>query len=300
MKIIGNEDVILRLKKISKLSNIPPLLFYGQKGIGKASTALYFCTLSNPREQEEKILKLIHPDVLIITNGELKPYGPRPDNFDDSKFISIEKIRFLKSELIKPPVYAKRRFVIIMDADMLTIEAQNSLLKILEEHENRTTFILITSNYLKILPTIISRTIKIPFKSLSFEEFSKYEYSWKTDIELIYNISEGSIGIAKQLNEYPIETWINFIKQVYQKRRLENFQEVLSSISNIPDFLNFLRVFRWFFNNQYRQAQSNLIEMLLLRSMEVEDVVKRHYSVEASLVNLFGLLLKAPEGTFKA
>ena len=203
MNIIGHKDILRSLVSISKFKNVPPLLFYGQFGIGKSTVALYFCGLCNPK-QEEKIYKLIHPDIIFISVGELKPYGPRPENFDNLKNISIEQIRNLKIELQKPPIYAKKRFVIIMDADMLTIEAQNSLLKILEEYQTRTTFILITSNYLKIFPTILSRTLKISFKCLSFEEFLSYEYNWNYDIKLIYDISEGSIGIAKQLNEYPI------------------------------------------------------------------------------------------------
>ncbi|MEO0203284.1 MAG: hypothetical protein ABIL37_06165, partial [candidate division WOR-3 bacterium] len=185
MKIIGHTDVLKKLEKLSKLNNIPPLLFYGQFGIGKASCALYFCALSNPG-QSEKVLKLVHPDIIILTIGDIVPFGPRPEDFDNFRSISIDQVRSLKTELQKPPIYARRRFVIIMDADMLTIEAQNSLLKIIEEQEKRTTFILITSNYTKILPTIISRTIKVSFKSLNFEDFKSYDYYWKYDLELLY------------------------------------------------------------------------------------------------------------------
>jgi replication-associated recombination protein RarA len=284
MNIIGHKDIIKNLISISKFKDIPPLLFYGQFGIGKSTTALYFCSLCNPKS-EEKIYKLNHPDIIFISVGELKPYGPRPDNFDNLKNISIEQIRNLKIELQKPPIYAKRRIVIIMDADMLTIEAQNSLLKILEEHQNKTTFILITSNYLKILPTILSRTLKISFKSLSFEEFLSYEYNWNYDIKLIYEISEGSIGIAKELNNYPINDWLNTLNEV---KSVKNVLEILKTIQDSKDFMNFLRVFRFFYKKKYIESSNEIYYKILKHSLEIEDSIKRYASIEASLISLFG------------
>ncbi|MEO0143704.1 MAG: hypothetical protein ABIL89_07430 [candidate division WOR-3 bacterium] len=283
MEIVGHRDVLRKLEKLSKLKVIPPLLFYGQFGIGKASSALYFCALCN-LNQSEKIFKLVHPDIIILTNGEVVPYGPRPTDFDNLKNISIEQVRSLKVELQKPPIYAKRRFVIIMDADMLTIEAQNSLLKILEEHEKRTTFILITSNYTKILPTIISRTLKIPFKSLSFEDFKQYKYDWKYELEFLYEISEGSIGIAKQLNDYPIYDWIECLKE-------KNFSKILINIKTSKDLLNFLRIFRYYFKKLYIEEGKEIYYKILKKSIEIEDIVRRYGSIEGSLISLFSELI---------
>jgi len=287
MNIIGHKDILRSLVSISKFKNVPPLLFYGQFGIGKSTVALYFCGLCNPK-QEEKIYKLIHPDIIFVSVGELKPYGPRPENFDNLKNISIEQIRNLKIELQKPPIYAKKRFVIIMDADMLTIEAQNSLLKILEEYQTRTTFILITSNYLKIFPTILSRTLKISFKCLSFEEFLSYEYNWNYDIKLIYDISEGSIGIAKQLNEYPINDWLNILNEV---RSVKQVLEILKTIQDSRDFMNFLRVFRFYYKKKYVQSSNEIYYKILKHSLEIEDLIKRYTSIEASLISLFSITL---------
>jgi len=287
MNIIGHKDILRSLVSISKFKNVPPLLFYGQFGIGKSTVALYFCGLCNPKH-EEKIYKLIHPDIIFVSVGELKPYGPRPENFDNLKNISIEQIRNLKIELQKPPIYAKKRFVIIMDADMLTIEAQNSLLKILEEYQTRTTFILITSNYLKIFPTILSRTLKISFKCLSFEEFLSYEYNWNYDVKLIYDISEGSIGIAKQLNEYPINDWLNILNEV---RSVKQVLEILKTIQDSRDFMNFLRVFRFYYKKKYVQSSNEIYYKILKHSLEIEDLIKRYTSIEASLISLFSITL---------
>ncbi len=292
MEIVGHRDVLYKLEKISRLEKIPPLLFYGQFGIGKASTALYFCGLANPIEQRDKIFKLNHPDIIILTNNEIKPYGPRPDNFDNFKNISIEQVRSLKLELQKPPIYARRRFVIIMDADMLTIEAQNALLKVLEEHEMRTTFILISSNYTKILPTILSRTLKISFKSLSFDEFKSYKYDWKYDVENLYEISGGSIGIAKALNENPILDWIKCIENVLNDGKLKNIVPILSSIESNKDFLNFLIVFRYFIKRRYIKEPLEIYQKALERSIEVENFIRRFTSIEASLIALFEFFIR--------
>jgi len=287
LEIISHKDIIKKLEKISKMDYIPPLLFYGQFGIGKSTTALYFCALCNPENQSDKIFKLTHPDIIILTNGETKPYGPRSENFDNLKNISIEQVRNLKIELQKPPIYAKRRFVIIMDADMLTIEAQNSLLKILEEHEKKTTFILITSNYYKILPTILSRTLKISFKSLSFEDFLKYKYNWNFDVRILYEISEGSIGIAKQLNEYPIIEWINYIEKSITEKKLKSIIPILSNLTTSRDILNFIRVFRYFFKNKFKEENSEIYYKILKRSLEIEDFIRRYGSIEGNFISLF-------------
>ncbi len=292
MEIIGHRDALYKLEKISHLEKIPPLLFYGQFGIGKASTALYFCGLVNPPEQRDKIFRLIHPDIIILTSCDSKPYGPRPDNFDNFKNISIEQVRNLKVELQKSPIYAKRRFVIIMDADMLTIEAQNALLKILEEHQMRTTFILISSNYTKILPTILSRALKISFKSLCFDEFKSYKYNWKYNLEILYEISGGSIGIAKSLNEKPILDWMKYIEGVLNEGKLKNIAPILTSIENTKDFLDFLIVFRYLLKRRYIKEQLEIYQKALKRSIEAEDFIKKFGSIEASIIALFEFFVR--------
>jgi len=77
------------------------------------------------------------------------------------KQISINQIRELKGHIYQKPIKAKVKFVVVKDADMLTIEAQNALLKLLEEPPSHAVIILATQRKQKLLPTVRSRTVEI-------------------------------------------------------------------------------------------------------------------------------------------
>ncbi len=83
--------------------------------------------------------------------------------------IRIQSIRHLRQVLYMKMVEKGRRVVVIFDAQLLSAgqgEAANSLLKLLEEPPDRTTFVLITDNRSELLPTILSRCQHIHFPSL--------------------------------------------------------------------------------------------------------------------------------------
>lgn len=73
------------------------------------------------------------------------------------KSIKIDQLRALLQQLALHPVEEGQRFVIIRDVDLMTIQAQNALLKSLEEPGEGTFFILTTANELAVLPTVLSR-----------------------------------------------------------------------------------------------------------------------------------------------
>jgi len=71
--------------------------------------------------------------------------------------LGIEDIKHMQKKLFLKPMQSKEKLVILDDAQLLTIEAQNSLLKILEEPPENTYIILSSQTRETILPTIISR-----------------------------------------------------------------------------------------------------------------------------------------------
>ncbi|WP_150275658.1 DNA polymerase III subunit delta' [Paenibacillus tepidiphilus] len=140
-------------------------LFTGPAGSGQLKTALMFaqaifCTGSGDDACGEclecrKVQHGNHPDLTV-----LKP---------DGASIKIDQIRELqrlfsyRSEGIHPKVY------IIEGADTMTVQAANSLLKFLEEPPAPAVGILISDNDTALLPTIRSRTQRIPFGPLNPE-----------------------------------------------------------------------------------------------------------------------------------
>lgn len=101
----------------------------------------------------ERIAAGQHPDVVLIAS--------------DNKSIKIDEIRYIKNEFNKRAVEGFQKFLIIKDADKMTIGAENSLLKFIEEPQGPTTIILLTQNRYALLPTIISRTQLIEFKRVT-------------------------------------------------------------------------------------------------------------------------------------
>lgn len=101
--------------------------------------------------RKEKIAKILtpmfpnyikHPDVFYLTADEK---------------LGIEKARKIKEYFSLKPYQAKGRVVVLEEASNLTIEAQNTLLKIIEELPLAATLILGASTDTKFLPTILSR-----------------------------------------------------------------------------------------------------------------------------------------------
>ncbi|MCD2255447.1 DNA polymerase III subunit delta' [Agrilactobacillus fermenti] len=94
-----------------------------------------------------------HPDVIQI----------KPDN----QTIKVESIRYLKSELYKSGMEGNRRVFIVTDAEKMSVNASNSLLKFLEEPASDALIVLTTTAKSQILPTILSRMQIIDFRGLS-------------------------------------------------------------------------------------------------------------------------------------
>lgn len=88
-----------------------------------------------------------------------KIYGNQPSNEAKSKDeqTGIKLIRFIQQDLMLKPYAGKTKAVIIQEADLLSIPAQNALLKVLEEPPANTIIILTTKNRETLLGTMQSR-----------------------------------------------------------------------------------------------------------------------------------------------
>ncbi len=92
-------------------------------------------------------LEKVSPDIFIIS--------------PEKTSVTIGQVRNLKRHIFQKPVQYKFKFVIIEEASSLTDEAQNALLKILEEPPSHAILVLEAKNQHSLLPTILSRVIVI-------------------------------------------------------------------------------------------------------------------------------------------
>ena len=158
--------VVSELIYIIQTKKIPnALLFSGNENTGKKEAAFFFAKgcnclsgtglACNDCRSCRKINAKSHPDILCINLQKGK------------KIISISQIREMGLAISSKPNEAKFRMVLILNADLMNIQAQNALLKMLEEPPEKTFFILIANKISLLVPTIISRCRKIRFKPLT-------------------------------------------------------------------------------------------------------------------------------------
>lgn len=127
-----------------------------------------------------------------------------PGSSESGKTISIAEIRRVKNFLVLSPFSSKYKFAIINDAHVLTEEAQNALLKILEEANQSSVLILITSSPEQLLPTVISRCQEIKFSPHQRSAVAAVLNGSRLPAahqELLVELAAGKIGFAKNILE---------------------------------------------------------------------------------------------------
>jgi DNA polymerase-3 subunit delta' len=132
----------------------------GTRGCGTCSACRRAVTFST----EEPHVPL-HPDVVIVERGLYK--SVLGAGASEATGIGIEQVRRVVLDRVGFSPHEGRALVfIVRDADELTTQAANALLKTLEEPTKQTYFLLVTSRPTRLLDTIRSRTLPIRFGPL--------------------------------------------------------------------------------------------------------------------------------------
>lgn len=204
-------------KALSLLINKPTgsILIVGPVGSGKTEIASELALRLMPR----------------ITSFDNYPYLKRIARRSDKQEISIEAVReiieFIK---LKVPGDELRRTVLIENAQLLSQEAQNALLKILEEPHEDTVFLLTTTYELSLLPTIVSRCQKIkiyPVTKKQAADFYETKIS-QTKLESAWILSQGLAGLLDSLvnnsDSHPLKQAVEKSKRFLAKPKAERIK----------------------------------------------------------------------------
>ena len=176
--IIGHRRLLEHIAGAAQRGSLAPsLIFVGPDGVGKRLTAVSLAQFLNcahpvPLTQDaaimdgcgacpscSRIARGVHPDVVFLEPGE-------------TGAIKIDAVRDAIQRLAYRPFEGKRRVVIADDAEAMVPEAQNAMLKTLEEPPLGSTFVLVSSRHDVLLPTVRSRCQQLRFGTLAASEIA--------------------------------------------------------------------------------------------------------------------------------
>ncbi len=244
--IIGNTNIKTVLEKSIKQNKLShSYLFVGTQGIGKKMIATEFAKMILCLD-DNKYCNHCKSCIEFDTNNNPDFVLISPDGNN----IKIEQIRDIQKRIQEKPIISEKKVYIIDNADLMTTEAQNCLLKTLEEPPEFAVIILIGSNSNTFLPTIKSRCTIMNFNKISDEEMTKYLRE-KCDVKnidqnMLY-MYQGSIGKALELKEKQeeyknIENIINNINRYDLIDFINNAEILYKSKEEINDILDYINV----------------------------------------------------------
>src|SRR5918999_691870 len=164
--IIGQEPVVRTLRRAIETDRVShAYLFSGPRGTGKTSTAKVLAMGLNcengPTPEPDGTCESCRA---IVGNSSMDVV-----EMDAASHRGIDEIRDLRDKVNLAPVAGRMKVYIIDEVHMLTAEAFNALLKMLEEPPEHVVFVLATTEKHKVLPTIISRCQSFDFRRPSIE-----------------------------------------------------------------------------------------------------------------------------------
>lgn len=200
--VLGHEQTIQHMKNAIRMNKVShAYMINGEKGSGKKLLAgLFAQTLQCEAGGTEPCMQcrsckqaesLNQPDIIRITHE-------KPNT------ISVEDIREqLNGDIQIRPYSSPYKVYIIDEADKLSVQAQNALLKTIEEPPSYAVIFLLTENAGTLLPTIRSRCVLLDLKPVSSQIIKRYLMEdleipeYRADICIVF--AQGNVGKAKRL-----------------------------------------------------------------------------------------------------
>jgi len=249
-EIVGQTEVIKRVKSLTNAMNIPHLLFAGPAGTGKSTTALVTVKELFGSAWRENFLEL---------------------NASDERGIDVVRQKVKDFARTKAIGNVPFKVIFLDEADALTKEAQQALRRTMENFTSTCRFILSCNYSSRILDPIQSRCVVFRFKLLEKKDIKKY-------IEKIIT-SEG-LSITQEAFETLYDS------SEGDCRRVVNFLQATASISpNITvDLIDTIIskakpadirvVLDYALSGDFHNAREKLLDIMLKESISGQDVIR--------------------------
>jgi DNA polymerase III subunit gamma/tau len=169
-EVVGQEPIVRTLSRAIETDHVAhAYLFSGPRGTGKTSTAKVLAMgLNCEKGPTPEPDGTCHSCRAIVNNSSLDVV-----EMDAASNRGIDEIRDLRDRVNLAPVAGRVKVYIIDEVHMLTAEAFNALLKMLEEPPEHVVFVLATTEKHRVLPTIVSRCQAFDFRRPGVETLSR-------------------------------------------------------------------------------------------------------------------------------
>ena len=285
-KLIGHKTLFSDLIYLDQIQKMPnKILINGPKGIGKKIFINHFLNYfysknynktydlkKNEFKLNNNLSKLIytntHPNIFKI-----KKKG-------DKKIIDIDQIREVIQFTNQTSFNNDRRFIIIEDINLLSVNAGNALLKSIEEPNNKIYYILINNSEFKILETIKSRCLEFKLNLINSEVIEIVNYYFKSDIYKDINIDFRNSYNSPSF----LISLVNFIES----------NDLSLNDCKIEDLLTHIIKNKLYTSNEFIKEYLNLfVELYFYKninnSKKISFKIKKYFYLKLSFVKKYNL-----------
>lgn len=198
-RLIGNEKFKKTLGEFISCGKIPQaIIIEGEAGLGKHIAAAYVAAAALCKSEAKPCGECNSCRTVFERNHtDVKYFVPEKSTF------TVDMARSVRSDAYLKPLTGDYNIAILEHCELMNDEAQNALLKVLEEPPSSAMFILLTENAGNFLTTVLSRCVLLRLIPLTNQEVSEYleKVTGKSSQE-VYGavvLSEGNIGKALAL-----------------------------------------------------------------------------------------------------
>ncbi len=240
-EVVGQEQLKEHLENAIRLNKVShAYIIHGERSSGKEFIAKTFAMALQCENREDaepcqechsckQALGNNHPDIIFLSHE-------KPNT------ISVDDIRSqINGDVAIKPYSGPKKIYLINDGEKMTVQAQNALLKTLEEPPEYAVIIILTSNVDAFLPTIISRCVVLNMKPVRDEQIKRFLMeemeipSYKADICAAF--ARGNVGKARLLaksEEFDKvkEEAITLLKYINDME----IHEIVAAIKKISDY----------------------------------------------------------------
>ena len=249
-EIVGQEEIVKRVKNLTSSLNIPHLLFAGPAGTGKSSLAIAIVKELFKNSWKENYLELNASDSrgIDVIRQEVK-------NFARTK--SLGNVPF--------------KVIFLDEADALTREAQQALRRTMENFTSTCRFILSCNYSSKIIDPIQSRCVVFRFRMLEKKDIEKIIRKIAEAEKL--EIEEKAIDALYEASEGDARRVINFLQST-SSISLKITSDLINTIASSAKPSDIKIVLEYALSGDFPNAREKLLDIMLKESISGQDIIK--------------------------